>query len=145
MNHRIGVLGLHHDHVWGNLEELQRTGRAELVGAADPYGELREKYQGQFPGAVYDRYEDLLEKEDLTAVYIFADNKASEDLAVAAARRGLHCLVEKPMAATLQGAKEMLSASLDNNVRLIINWPFAWWPQLRHAIKVAGSGEIGQL
>lgn len=145
MKHRIGVLGLHHDHVWGNLEELGRCPDATLAGAADPDGELREKYQRQFGGHVSDSYEDLLNNHDLTAVYIFASNKASEELAVMAAERGLHCLVEKPMAATLDGAKKMLRAAYKNRVRLMINWPFVWWPQLRHAISLSQEGRIGRL
>ncbi|MCB1089571.1 MAG: gfo/Idh/MocA family oxidoreductase, partial [Verrucomicrobiae bacterium] len=57
---RIGVLGLHHDHVWGNLEELARLAdRAELIGAADPFPELREKYAAQFPGQVHESYQAL--------------------------------------------------------------------------------------
>ena len=31
--HRIATLGLHHDHVWSNLEQLVATGRAELASA----------------------------------------------------------------------------------------------------------------
>ncbi|MEO0413806.1 MAG: Gfo/Idh/MocA family oxidoreductase [Verrucomicrobiota bacterium] len=145
MNHRIGVLGLHHDHVWGNLEELQRTGRAELVGAADPFNELLERYRSQFPGNTYSCYESLLENEDLTAVYIFGNNQVSEELAVMACERGLHCMVEKPMAATADGAKRMLAAAEANQVRLMINWPFVWWPQFRHAVAMAMAGEIGKL
>ncbi len=143
--HRIAVLGLHHDHVWGNLEELQLTGRAELVAAADTDPELLAKYRDQFPGSTYESYEALLEAEDLTAVYIFGSNKLSEDLAVKACERGLHCLVEKPMAATLEGASRMLEAANRNGVRLMINWPFVWWPQLRHGIAMAQAGELGQL
>lgn len=145
MTHRIGVLGLHHDHVWGNLEELQRTGRAELVGAADPHCELLERYQGQFGGQIFENYDDLLEVEGLTAVYVFASNKVSEELVVKACDKGLHCMVEKPMAATLEGAQQMLAAAERNQVRLFINWPFVWWPQLRHAIDFAKSGQIGKV
>lgn len=145
MTHKIGVLGLHHDHVWGNLEELLRNGKAELVGAADPNIELLEKYQGQFGGQIFENYDDLLAQEDLTAVYLFASNKACEDLAVKAASRGLHCLVEKPMAASLEGAQKMLEAARQNGIRLMINWPFLWWPQLRFAIDLAKSGRIGDL
>ena len=145
MTHKIGVLGLHHDHVWGNLEELLRTGKAELIGAADPYEDLRNRYTDMFSGNIYEDYDELLENPDLTAVYIFASNKVSEDLTVKAARKGLHYLVEKPMASTLDGAKKMLQAAQDNNVRLMINWPFVWWPQLRHAIEIAEKGDIGQL
>lgn len=145
MTHKIGVLGLHHDHVWGNLEELQRTGKAEIVGAADPHCELLDKFQSQFGGQIFENYDDLLNHSDLTAVYIFASNKAGEDLTVKACEKGLHCLVEKPMAATLEGAEKMQTAAKENNVRLMINWPFLWWPQLRHAIDVANSGQIGKL
>ena len=143
--HRIATLGLHHDHVWSNLEQLVATGRAELVAAADADPELLAKYRERFPGKTYESYEELLETEDLTAVYIFASNRLSEDLTMMACERGLHCLVEKPMAATLDGAVAMLAAAEENGVRLMINWPFAWWPQLRHGIAMAQAGELGQL
>ena len=144
--HRIAVLGLHHDHAWSNLEELQATGRAELVAAADADSELLDHYRSHFPGNTYSTYEELLDNEsDLTAVYIFASNKLSEDLTVMAAQRGLHCLVEKPMAATLAGADRMLAAAEESGIRLMINWPFTWWPQLRHGIAMAQAGELGQL
>jgi len=142
---KIATLGLHHDHVWSNLEELQATGRAELVAAADTDTELLEHYRSKFPGKTYESYEELLGSEELDAVYIFASNKLSEDLTVMACERGLHCLVEKPMAATLAGADRMLAAAKANEVRLMINWPFTWWPQLRHGIAMAQAGEIGQL
>jgi predicted dehydrogenase len=145
MTHRIGVLGLHHDHVWGNLEELQLTGRAEIVGAADPHRELLDKFQDQFGGPVFESYDELLDQDGLTAVYIFGNNKISEDLTVKACDRGLHCLVEKPMASTLEGAEKMLEAANRNQVRFMINWPFVWWPQLRYAIDLAQSGRIGKI
>ncbi|MEM9281042.1 MAG: Gfo/Idh/MocA family oxidoreductase [Verrucomicrobiota bacterium] len=143
--HRIATLGLHHDHVWSNLEELKNSGRAELIAAADTDHELLAKYSAQFPGNTYESYEALLENEDLTAVYIFGSNRLSEDLTVMACERGLHCLVEKPMAATLSGAERMLHAANQAGVRLMINWPFAWWPQLRHGIAMAQAGELGRL
>ncbi|NNE92287.1 MAG: Gfo/Idh/MocA family oxidoreductase [Verrucomicrobiales bacterium] len=145
MTHKIGVLGLHHDHIWSNLEELSRLDSAEIVGAADHNPPLLDQFREQFGGTTCESYEDLLEQEDLTAVYIFGSNQLSEDLTVMACERGLHCLVEKPMAATLSGAEKMLAAARDAGVRLVINWPFAWWPQLRHAIALASEGDLGQL
>ncbi len=143
---RIGVLGLHHDHVWGNLEELVQLGEAaELVGAADPHPELRDRYGSLYGGETFPDYESLLDTVELDAVYVFASNRVSEDLVVAACERGLHCLVEKPMASTLAGAERMLAAAETAGVRLMINWPFAWWPQLQHALRLAQAGEIGHL
>ncbi len=148
MSHRIAVLGLHHDHVWSNLEELAATGRAELVGAADADPELLAKYRERFPGETfgnYDEFLDLLGERGCDAVYVFASNRLGEDLVVAACERGLHCLVEKPMAASLAGAERMLVAAREAGVRLMVNWPFAWWPQLRHGICMAQGGELGQV
>ncbi len=145
MNHRIAVLGLSHDHIWSNLAELQETGRATLVGAADPDPDLREKYRGLFPGEVTESVEALLQRDDLTAVYVFGSNRESEDYVVAACERGLHILLEKPMAASLAGAERMKHAADAAGVRFLINWPFAWWPQLRHGIAMAQAGEIGRL
>lgn len=145
MKHRIAVLGLHHDHVWSNLEELVATGRAELVGAADADPELLAKYRERFSGETCESYDELLSRGDLSAAYVFASNKLGEELAAEACGRGLHCLVEKPMAATLAGAERMLAAAQQASVRLMVNWPFAWWPQLRHGICMAQAGELGQV
>lgn len=148
MTHRIATLGLHHDHVWGVLEELSALStpdRVEWLGAADGDAELRNRYQARFPGEVVESYEALLEREELTAVYVFASNRLSEELVVKACERGLHCLVEKPMAASLAGAERMLAAARANEVRLMVNWPFAWWPQLRHGIVMAQAGELGRV
>lgn len=142
---RIATLGLHHDHVWSNLQQLRETGQAELVAAADEDESLLEKYRSELPGKTYSSYSDLLENEALDAVYIFGSNRLSEDLTVMACERGLHCLVEKPMASSLTGAERMLAAAEKAGVRLMINWPFVWWPQLRHGIAMAQAGEIGQL
>ena len=145
MSHRIITLGLHHDHVWSNLEELAATGRAELVGAADADAELLAKYRDRFSGETCASSDELLSRDNLTAAYIFGSNKLSEDFTVQACERGLHCLIEKPMAASLAGAERMLAAARANGVRLMINWPFTWWPQLRHGIAMAQAGELGRV
>ncbi len=142
---RVAVLGLTHDHVWSNVEELTRTPGAELVAAADPNRPLLEKFQQKFDRPAQDSYYHLLDGEQLDAVYLFADNAACVELAEAAAARGLHILVEKPMAHSLEGADRMLAAVRRHNVRLMVNWPFAWWPQLQLAIAMAERGDLGEI
>ena len=143
---RIGVLGMTHDHVWGNLRDLGNSSLGTLVAAADPSEELRDKVEKEFKcEQVFDSYQELLETVELDAVYIFGDNATGADLAVLAADHGLHILIEKPMASNLDGADRMLAAARRNNVQLMINWPFTWWPQLQKAMNMAQAGEIGKL
>jgi len=142
---RVGVLGLTHDHVWGVLDEARASGDVELVAAAEPYHALQEKVHDQYGLSAYGEVEELLDRESLDAVYVFADNATGAELTELAADRGLHVLVEKPMAADLEGADRMLAACRRANVRLMINWPFAWWPPLAAALRLAREGRIGQL
>jgi predicted dehydrogenase len=143
---RVGVLGMTHDHLWGNLADLNASPMGELVAAADPNQELRDKAQKQFAcPQVFESYEELLQKVDVDAVYIYSDHVTSADLTVMVAESGKHIMVEKAMAATLADAERMFAAASRNNVQLMINWPFAWDPGLQKAIELVESGAIGRL
>ena len=143
--YRAAVLGMVHDHVWGELPALKSCERAELVAAWDANAPLRERVSKEYGCRTYKDCEELLDKESLDAVYVFSSNADGTELSVKAIERGLHVLVEKPMAATLDGAERMLAASRKHNVRLMINWPFAWWPQLQQALRMASEGAIGEV
>lgn len=140
---RIAALGLTHDHVWSNLRELKDLAGAQLVAAADPNEPLLDRVRQEFGCSTYADYRALLAREKLDAAYIFGDNAGGVDLAVAAAEKKLHLLVEKPLAADLAGAERVLAAARRSGVRMMVNWPFAWWPPLRQAIVLAGQGAIG--
>jgi predicted dehydrogenase len=142
---RIGVLGLCHDHVWDNLPFLVKHEDTQLVAVADPNEPLITRAAVEYGCKTYGSAEDLLDTEQLDAVYIFSSNKAGAELAIQAMDRGLHVLIEKPMAARLEQADRMVKAAAENQVKLVINWPFAWWPQLQQAIAMAENGTIGKL
>ncbi len=144
---RIGVLGLTHDHVWGNLDRLVQLERAELVGAAEPDPGLREKFRQRYGDRVtVADYEALLEgRYALQAVFIFADNRTAALLGAEAARRGLHVLVEKPMADTLARAEVLLAAARRAGVVLMVNWPHNWNPKLRLAYRLTRDGVVGEV
>jgi len=143
---RVGILGLTHDHIWGNLTDLNRSSRGRLVAAADPNEELLVQIRNEYgcPNT-FQSYDEMLEQIELDVVYIYADNATGVDLAIKAANRGLHIMVEKPMASTLQGAVNVLAAVRTAGVQLMVDWPFAWWPGLQKAISMAQDGAIGRL
>jgi len=142
---RVGLLGMTHDHVWSVAAHFRGSERGELVAAADPHPELVEKARAEFGIAAYQSYEEMLEKTELDAVCVYADNAGSVELTEMAADRGLHILTEKPMAADLAGADAMLAAARRAGVQLMVNWPFAWWPPFMHALNLAQGGRIGRL
>jgi predicted dehydrogenase len=142
---RIGVLGLSHDHVWDNLPFLAAHEDAELVAAADPNDPLTTRIATEYGCKTYTSSSELLDKELLDAVYIFSSNAEGAELAIEAMCKKLHVLIEKPMAARLEQANRMVAAAEENGVKLVINWPFAWWSQLQKALTMAQEGAIGKV
>ena len=48
--------------------------------------------------------------------------------------RGIHVMVEKPMAATLEQADRMLTAARKAGTVLMVNWPTAWESRHPHGL-----------
>ncbi len=143
--YQVAVLGMIHDHVWDNLPALVNCDQAELVAAHDENAPLRERIGAEYGCRTYDSVDSLFENETLDAVVIFSSNAQGAELAITALQHGLHVMIEKPMAASLAAAENMLAAAEKHNARLMINWPFAWWPQLQHALELADQKAIGEV
>jgi predicted dehydrogenase len=141
----VGVLGLSHDHVWGNLTALQDNEHGRVVAAADPDPQLRERFQQRYGGvATHETFDALLDRRDLDAVLVFSDNRQSAEIGVRALERRLPVMIEKPMAADLPGARALLRAGRSAGVPLMVNWPTAWRPALRHGLALAADGAAGE-
>jgi len=142
---RIGILGLHHDHVWGELGHATTLPDVEVVAAADPYPELRDRFKTEYGRPAYEEYRTVLDDSSLDAALVFACNRTGASLAADALEAGLAVLVEKPMAADLAGAERLFEAGSPPGRILMINWPYAWWPALQQALQEVEAGTIGRL
>ena len=142
---RIGILGMSHDHVWGFLTHVPAVAGVIIVAAADPDPVLRAKAVAAGITTTYASAEELLNRSELDAVAIFADNRQSVELGIAAAARGLHVLVEKPIAADYAGAVALTQATTRAGVTLMVNWPFAWWANIQYAFTLIERGRIGNI
>ncbi|MFQ5794797.1 MAG: Gfo/Idh/MocA family protein [Candidatus Bipolaricaulia bacterium] len=145
-HYRIGIAGLVHDHVWGLLPDFQKTGGAELVAAADPHEPLRAKIAQNFGiEDLYENYGQMLDDKQLDIVLVCTSNAGATPVVEAAAQRGIHAIVEKPMAANLEQADRMLQAAEEAGIRLMINWPTAWMPAIRYVYRLAEQGDLGEV
>ena len=144
--YRVGVLGLTHDHVWGNVDKLVALPNATLVGAAEADAPLRQKFVERYKvGDVSDNYGTFLASHDLDIVFCFGSNREASEAAAECAARGLHVMLEKPMAPDLELADRMYSAANRAGVKLMVNWPHNWNPRLRKAYQLVKEGAIGEV
>jgi predicted dehydrogenase len=108
---RVVVVGLVHDHV-GWILGYQNKNNIEVVGIAEPNRSLAEKYSkryGYSMSIVYNTIEEAIEKTKPEAVLAF--NNIYEHLKVVeyCAPRGIHVMVEKPLAVSNEHVTKMLT------------------------------------
>ncbi len=99
----VGHLGRVHARIYGELEE------AELVGVADRDADRAARIAAEFECAVYPSSEALL--ADVEAVSIAVPTPWHCREGVSALERGIHVLMEKPIARTLEEADRLVGAA----------------------------------
>jgi predicted dehydrogenase len=111
----VGSLGRHHAR---NYAEMAGEGRVELVGVCDTNRETATAI-GEIHGCqVYDDWRDLLDKTD--AVSVATPTETHAEIACAFLEKGIHALVEKPIAVTLAEADRMIAAAKKSGAALMI-------------------------
>ena len=120
---------------------------AELVAICDKdtsrIKTLADRY-GFKDYAVYDDMFKAIEEVDCDVVDICLPNFLHHDAALAAFKKGRHVISEKPLATTVEDAKEMLDAAEAAGKKLYYaeDWLFA--PALNRALEVIDEGAIGK-
>jgi predicted dehydrogenase len=93
----------------------------------------------------YLSFEEMLNKEELDAVSVCTPNFLHAPMAIAAMRRGLHVLCEKPMASTVDMAKEMARVQKETGVVLMISHQRRFTPQSQYLKNIIRKGELGEI
>ncbi len=144
--YRLGIAGLVHDHVWHELQNWVATGRVQIKAVADPHPPLRQRAREEFGVDVFfDNPQQMLAETALDIVEVCTSNADHAAVVEAAADRGVHCKIEKPMAASLADADLMLAVAEEAGIVLMINWPNRWRPNTTHAWRLLQQGEIGHV
>lgn len=94
-------------------------------------------------GSHYGRIEDLLANPEVDAVYISTTNELHKAQTLAAAAAGKHVLCEKPLALTLQDAREMVAACDKAGVVMGTNHHLRNAASHRKIRELVQSGAIG--
>src|SRR4051794_18006582 len=108
--------------------------------------DLRAYYAEQSPAvAAFATAEELYDRGRPAAIVCCADNRAAAATLAEAARRGVHVMKEKPMAARLDLAEQMAATAAGAGIRLMVNWPTNWSAAVHHAKRLVDDGRIGRV
>ena len=135
---RIGVAGLVHGHV-GWILGREDYGDIEIVGIAEADRALAERHAAQFGfdmGLVYPTVEEMIEATNPEALTVFSNIYDHLAITEVAAARGVHVMVEKPLAISLDHAERMKMVADSAGIHLLTNYETTWYPSVHYAKEV---------
>ena len=144
----VGVVGLTHTHVhW--IFGSEPRGEIEIVGIVEPNRELAQRYADQYGFSmdkVYATMEEMLDETNPEAVTAFGSIYEHLEVVEKAAPRGIHVMVEKPMAVNMEHARKMVTLAEDHGIHLLTNYETTWYPTTHSAYQlVKNDSAIGSI
>lgn len=123
--------------------------KEEFVGATDEIlAKERAKAQtfvDNYGGKIYEGYRNLIESDDIDAVYLPLPPGLHYQWAKIALAAGKHILVEKPCTTALTNTQDLLQEAGNKQLAVHENYMFAFHDQLAAVNDIVKSGEIGEV
>jgi predicted dehydrogenase len=144
---RVGIAGLTHGHVHWILRAAS-GGDVEIVGIAEANRELAVRLLSQYNipiEVLHSDLEEMLIKAKPEAVTAFGSIYDHLDVVRACGPKRIHVMVEKPLAVSLDHARQMESIAKKHNIHLLTNYETTWYGsnhrawQMLHEQKIFGD------
>ena len=142
---RVGVIGM------GNIGgmhagSIRRHPDCELAAFFDPNPQSMANARASFPDArACESPTDVLDTPGIKAVVIATPNNVHAEYTIAAARRGMHVLCEKPLAMNGRQARQMVAAIKGKRLVGMTNFSYRWVPSFRLARDLVRDGRFGKI
>ena len=140
---RIGIVGSKFAADF-HCDSYARNPKAEIVAVAaiDNLEEISGKWN--IPHT-YEDYGEMLKRDDIDLVSVCVPNFLHHDVTIAAAKAGKHVMCEKPLATTIEDAKEMIEVCKAEGVKLFYGEDWCFAPALIRIIELIDEGAIGKV
>lgn len=144
---RVGVVGLVHSHVHWILGR-EDLGDIEIVGIAEANLDLARRFaerHGFDLGLVYASAEEMLREARPEAITVFTSIRDHLEITQLAARYGVHVMVEKPLAISMEHARLMKAAADSAGIHLLTNYETTWYASVHETRRMTENGDVGPL
>ncbi|MCE5269766.1 Gfo/Idh/MocA family oxidoreductase [bacterium] len=126
---RVAVARLIHGHA-GDVFESRKRGEITIVGIYEPDRELARYYEKQYAAEdvpVFSTLAELLDKTSPEVVTGYGSTAEHLELVEACAPRGVHVMVEKPLAFEASVADSIAALASQFHIQVITNYATTWF------------------
>lgn len=95
--------------------------------------------------ATYTDYREMFRREELDLVSVCVPNFLHHDVVIAASEAGLHVVCEKPLATSVEHAREMVTVTEKNGTLLFYAEDWCFSPTVRRMDSLIAEGGIGRI
>ncbi|MCK5811935.1 MAG: Gfo/Idh/MocA family oxidoreductase [Clostridiales bacterium] len=141
----VGIIGCGSITVKRHAIETNANDDTKIFGVYDPNNKHAKAMADKYNCKIYDSVDDLLTDDNLSIVIVATPNIFHGEYTIKALENGKHVLCEKPMAATLELAQEMIDTAKKYNLKLMIGQNQRLVPAHIKAKEILDSGELGRI
>jgi UDP-N-acetylglucosamine 3-dehydrogenase len=134
-----GAMGRHHVRLYHDLSE------SELVAVADSNGATAEAMARLHSTKFYTDYRAMLDAEEIQAVSVCVPTTLHLEVAADALRRGIHVLIEKPIAASVEEGRTIIDQAHAQGVVCAVGHVERYNPAVVELKRRLDEGELGRI
>jgi UDP-N-acetylglucosamine 3-dehydrogenase len=135
----VGAMGYNHARVY---DELKQT---ELVGVADAAPETAARVGQAYGVPAYSDYRDLLARERPDIVTVAVPTQYHREVTETALEMGMHVLVEKPIAATVEEGRALIQKARETQRQLMVGHIVRFSPVIQSLKEHLEQEELGKI
>jgi len=136
----VGNMGRNHVRVYAEMEDV------ELVAVADPDETAAQRaIHGYRVEKLYTDYREMLDREKPDIVSVVVPTQHHSEVACETISRGIHVLVEKPLALTQTGAQRIIDAASTHGIKLMVGHIERFNPAIVEMKRRLDGQELGRV
>lgn len=145
---RVVIIGMVHGHVEGFLSQSLHRPDIQIVGLSEPDQSVSLKYANQFKidnSLLFADAEQMLRQTHPKAALVYTNTFDHRQAVELCARYGVHVMMEKPLAVSLEDARAMEKAAQQGKIQVLVNYETTWYPSNRGVYQLVQDKALGPI
>ena len=145
---RVAIVGLVHGHVHGFFDQYRGGKEIQVVGLLEPEGAVlatAARRYGFQANQIFTDLEDMITKVHPQAVLVYTNTYDHRRVVETCARHGVHVMMEKPLAVSLEDALAIQKAAQAGKIHVLVNYETSWYRSNHAAYDLVHDGSLGEI
>jgi len=144
---RVVILGMVHGHVEGFFTQSLHRTDIQIVGISESDQAVAARYARQFKldkSLFFLDSEQMLRQTRPQAALVYSNTFDHRKAVELCARYGVHVMMEKPLAVSLEDARAIEKAARQGKIQVVVNYETTWYRSNRAAYDLVREKALGQ-